>query len=463
MRRETICALCTPLGKGALSVIRLSGPKALKSLRALAPFLPPQMTSHKVYVGTLKNNKELLDQVVVTYFKEGESFTGEETLEISCHGGDFIAHKILNALSFQGVRFAQRGEFSLQSFLNGKVDLTQAESILHLIESKNSKTHQLALQQLRGALFKQIKKIEKQWLFILSHIEADIDFSLEDIQVLEDEDFIKNLSSLKQEVEALLCRYKPFDDLQEGLIVALFGAVNVGKSTLFNCLLKEDKAIVTDEAGTTRDPVDGKLVSPEGISLSLKDTAGFRETLSSAEQKGQKKTEDLLALCSVTVFVFEWGDKAFDEMKKLSVKDLEKTFVVFTKKDLHPKTKKEDVLIKFKKQAPLSFKKISKENIFFVSAVTGDKINELRDRLFRLGEGDLREDFFVTNQRHFNGLKKMKDSLAEAIDILAKQGGEKDLVSLNLREGLRALYEIIGKEFNEQILDEVFKQFCIGK
>ena len=462
MRRDTICALCTPLGKGALSVIRVSGPKALKSVRPLASFLPSEIKTHKAYVGVLKNKKELFDQVVITYFKEGASFTGEETLEISCHGGEFIAHKVLSSLHLQGIRPAKRGEFSFQSFSNGKLDLTQAEGILQLIESKNSSAHQMAFQQLQGRLSKELVEIEKKWLFVLSHIEADIDFSLEDIQVLDDRQFKKEISFLKEKVNDLLCHYKPFEELQSGVNLGLFGPVNAGKSTLFNKLLGQEKAIVSSEEGTTRDPVEGKLFSPSGLNISLKDTAGFRKTNQAVEQKGQEKTKDILSLSTFSLFVFEWRESFQQELKELLVDNLDRVFLVFSKKDLHPQITKEKICLKIKKEAPQLFEQISAKKIFFVSAQTGEGMEELKTQILNLGKGDIEEDFFVTNQRHFNGLKQMQKSLQQASRILSA-GKERDIIALELREGLLSLYEITGKQLNEQVLDKIFKQFCIGK
>ena len=461
MRGDTICALCTPQGKGALSLIRVSGPKALTFVKPLAPFLPLKIETHKAYVGALINKEELLDKAVVTYFKKGKSFTGEETLEISCHGGEFIFHKILSALQQKGVRLAERGEFSLRSFLNGQYDLVQAEGILQLIESKNSVTHKAALSQLRGKLSKTLKEIEKTWLYVLSHIEADIDFSLEDISVLNSSEFEKEILSLKNKTKTLLVKYKPFEELQKGLNVGLFGLVNAGKSTLFNSLLNEDKAIVTDEEGTTRDPIEGKLFSPNGLNLSLKDTAGLRKTKKKAEQMGQEKTRDLLSSCAVSLFVVEWGEEALDQAQSLVKESGKKTLLVFTKKDLSSLSE-EDVFLKIQKEAPSLLKIFSKKEIFFVSAKTKENLNSLKNYLLSLGAEEVQEEFFVANERHFNELKKMSLSLEKALALLTKKG-ERDLIALELREGLSSLYKITGQEFNEQILDKIFNQFCIGK
>lgn len=459
MRRDTICALCTPPGEGALSVIRVSGPKALSSVKPLASFLPSQPASHKAYVGLLKNQDEILDEVVVTYFKQGQSFTGEETLEISCHGGDFVSHKILNVLQLQeSLRLAKRGEFSLLAFLNGKLDLTQAESILQIIESTNSKSHQMAVRQLKGELSEKLSDIEKKWAFLLSHLEADIDFAQENIQVLKAKDLEKHTRSLLKEVEIILKKHKPFEELQKGFVLGIFGLVNVGKSTLFNALIEEDKSIVTSEQGTTRDPVEGQIFSEKGLNLFLKDTAGFRNAGGEAEKKGQRKTKELLSSCATPLFVLEWKEELVQELEAV-IKDCEKRFVlVVTKKDLYPKLTKAELKSKIKKKFP----RILEEEIFFVSAKTKEGIEGLKNYLLSFGQEEAFESFFVTNARHFKCIKKMKDSLIKTLNILSA-GQEKDLMALELQEGLRAIYEVTGKEFSEQVLDKIFKQFCIGK
>ena len=288
MTEDTIVALCTAQGRGALSVLRLSGPQALLITRSLAHFLPKKPESHKAYFGTLKRKDLNLDEVLVTYFKKGQSFTGEESVEISCHGGE-VYSDILESLISEGARPAKKGEFSLQALSNGKMDLTQAEGLLQLIESESQIAKTESLKQLKGALSKKLLEIEEKWLFLLSHIEADIDFSLENLNTLTEDQIQKEIQNLLKELDSFFSSYQPFEKLQKGLIFGLFGEVNAGKSSLFNALLAEEKAIVSDEEGTTRDIVEASLSNPKGLNILLKDCAGFREGKSEGEKKRSRK------------------------------------------------------------------------------------------------------------------------------------------------------------------------------
>ncbi len=473
MKRDTICALCTLPGKSALSVIRVSGPKALEITKKQAPFLPTKIESHRAYVGTLRKDDKEIDQVVLTYFSEGKSFTGEETLEISCHGG-FVYSEILKGLLKDGARLAERGEFSFQSFLNGKMDLVQAEGLYQLIESKNKLAHLLSFQQLKGSLSKKLEELEKKWLKVLSHIEADIDFSLENLHTFSEKDIEKDLRQIQSSVKFFIDRYQPFEKFQQGLTCGLFGLVNSGKSTLFNAFLEQDKAIVSEEEGTTRDIVESVLENPKGLNINLKDTAGFRSTKSKGEQKGQERSKEQLVSSDIQVFVVDSSTidssveellKALDKksLKQLLAKSTTAQVLVFTKKDLCSKeVTKEKLLKKIQEQQSPIFSNISKDHAFFISALQQEGLQKLKETLFLFGRTN-GEDFLITNYRHYKGLRVMEDSLKQALETLTNHGGEKDIIALELRRGLIALYEILGKQIDDQILDNVFKQFCIGK
>ena len=460
MRGDTICALCTPKGKGAISLIRISGPKALEITRKLALFLPLKPESHRAYFGVLKRAREALDQVLVTYFAKGRSFTGEESLEISCHGGE-IYNKILKALLENGARLAERGEFSLQAFSNGKIDLIQAEGLLQLIESQSEIARRQAFAQLRGQLSKQIQGIEKKWLFLLSHLEADIDFVLEGLNTLKEEQIEKLLQELQLDLTELLSGYRPFENLQKGLIFGIFGKVNSGKSSLFNALLAEDKAIVSKEEGTTRDMVEGFLLNPQGLNISLKDSAGFRTSATSeGEQKGQKKAKELFLACDYRIVVLDWVAFEKQELENFLFEEPSKTLFVFTKKDLAKNNLSlKKLALSLKKKQSLS---PPKKQTFFVSSLTKEGISFLRKKILSYGEVQ-QEDFLISNYRHYKGLKVMEESLKNCLSILKNSKGEKDLMALELRQGLLALYEILGKQIDDQVLDSIFKEFCIGK
>lgn len=456
MTKDTICALCTSKGKGAISLIRISGPKALEITRKIAGFLPENPVSHHLYFGILKKEDELLDQVLISYFAEGRSFTGEESLEISCHGGD-VYDDILRALLSSGARFAERGEFSLQAFANGKMDLVQAEGLLQFIESKNKITRKQAFLQIEGALSRRIQHIEKKWLFLLSHLEADIDFSLEGLHFLEDKKIKELVLELERELSDLISRYKPFENLQNGLVFGIFGQVNSGKSSLFNALLKEDKAIISNEPGTTRDLVEGQLFNPQGLNIYLKDSAGFRESQSEGERKGQERSRTLFNKADYRIVVLDSMNYRKQEQEEFLFKDPLKTLFVFTKQDLVKSDKScRRLFVKEKAASPSPLK------TFFVSSLNREGLSDLRREILSYGN-IYHEDFFITNYRHYKSLKTMKKSLKKSQAILKKPEWERDLVALELRQGLQALYEILGRQIEDQILDRIFKQFCIGK
>ena len=461
MREGTICALCTPKGKGAISLIRVSGPKALEVTRKLAVFLPLKPQSHRAYFGVLKKDQDALDQALVTYFAEGRSFTGEESLEISCHGGE-IYREVLKVLLDSGARLAERGEFSLRAFSNGKIDLIQAEGLLHLIESQSETARKQAFFQLRGDLSKKIWQIEKRWLFLLSHLEADIDFSLEGLNTLDEKQITKSLEELQFELSSLLSRYKPFEKLQKGLVFGIFGRTNAGKSSLFNALLGEDKAIVSKEEGTTRDLVEGLIFNPVGLNICLKDSAGFRLSESEGDLKGQKKSKELFFHCDYRIVVLDSVHFIKDGLEEFLLKEPDQTLLVFTKKDLTKQDKTlENLLSLLTKQHKTSLFP-PKNQIFFVSSLSQEGISALRKKILSYGE-IRQEDFLISNYRHYKGLKVMEESLKNCLSILKNSQGEKDIMALELRQGLLSLYEILGKQIDDQILDRIFKEFCIGK
>ena len=488
MNRDPICALCTPPGRGALAVIRLSGPGAGGIVRSLAPFLPEKPAPHRVYVGEIKTGDTAIDQAVLTCFAPGRSFTGEETVEISCHGGPVVYREILKLLVLAGARPARRGEFSLRAFMNGKMDLTQAEGLHQLIESRSPLAARTAFYQLKGRFSRELEGLETKWLDLLSRLEADIDFSLEGLPEFESAPAARCLEELKTQVQNILSRYRPFESLQKGWAVGLFGPVNVGKSTLFNRLAEEEKSIVTREAGATRDIVEGFL--PDSP-LVLKDTAGFRgsvkapvpsrpggkktpalpeeetaeqtkppplSALGEAERIGQQKARELFRQADLRLLVLD-GTEPFPPILQALCKTFQRGLVVWTKKDLRPGITKKELFSPAREGFPDFFEKISLEETFFVSSVTGEGLGGLKAKLKSLS-GD--QDVLVSNLRHFKGLKIMDRALSETLNLL-KGGGERDLMALELREGLSALHEITGKRLDDRVLDNIFKQFCIGK
>lgn len=462
MKTNTICALCTPVGKSALSVIRISGPKALEITKKQASFLPQKPQSHHCYVGTLKKKDQDIDQVLVTFFEQGRSFTGEESLEISCHGG-MVYHEVLNGLLDGGACLAKRGEFSMQALANGKMDLLQVEALLNLIESQNQNSRRQALKQLKGSLSKLFEDLEKQWMFVLSHLEADIDFSTEDLDLIDEEHLEKEILKMQKNLQKLLAQYRPAEQIEKGLTCGFFGPVNGGKSSLFNALLEEEKAIVSDEEGTTRDIVEDTLFYDKGLNLRLKDTAGFRFTSSEGEKKGQQKALEVLGSCDIALFVFD-SLEDFKFSEKLFFDKTNQNFLLFTKKDLcDSKLQKKDLIKKWNLQNQQTERQLPEDQIFFLSSKTKEGVQSLKDKLFSLANINEQDDFFIGNYRHYEALKKMEEACKKTLEILKEGLGERDLMALEMRQGLLFLYELLGKQIEDQVLDKIFKQFCIGK
>lgn len=459
MRGDTICALCTAKGPSALSLIRISGPKAFKITKKLAPFLPEKPRSHQAYLGELKQKNTSIDQVLITYFAEKRSFTGEETLEISCHGGEMYK-LVLQILLDQGARLAERGEFSLQAFSNGKMDLIQAEGLLQLIESQNQLVRKQAFSQLKGLLSKKLQEIARVWMRVVSHLEASIDFSLEGIDTWGKQKIQQEIKTLQQDILSLVASYCPLKNLQKGLCFGLFGNVNSGKSSLFNALIKENKAIVSQEAGTTRDPVEAQIQNTKALNIHLKDTAGFHKSTSLGEKQAQARAKKLFSDCDYKILVFDSTNFEKQTHEDFLFKDFENSLVVFTKKDLK---KHKCTLQELKTLLKTKYKNLSKAKYFFyTSSLTGEGLQALKNKI--LSFGDLRQEgFIISNYRHYKSLKIMEQSLKSSLNLLKDKQDKKDLIALELRQGLQALYSILGKQIDDQLLSSIFKEFCIGK
>ena len=442
-----------------MSLIRVSGPQALYISAKIAPFLPARPENRRAYLGFLNYKGEDLDQSLVTYFAPGRSFTGEETLEISCHGGG-VWRDVFRALLDAGARPAEKGEFSLRAFANGKMDLAQAEGLFQLIESSGREARRQALSQLKGRLSVSLQKLEEALLAFLSRTEAEIDFSHE-VSDWPQEERERSLQRLRTELSTLLSRYRPFEKLEEGLSFALFGRTNSGKSSLFNALLDEDRAVVSREEGTTRDVLEGRISNPKGLNLLLKDSAGFREAShSEAEILGQNKSLKLLDSCDYRLLLLDASAKSGWDFPAGFFHKKTKSLLVFTKKDLVRGKYVGDMLTAFQKKQPAPLP--PRDCVFFVSALKGEGISALKKKMLSLGERDS-EDFLIGNSRHYTALKSAREALDSCFSILKKGGDERDIMALELRRALSSLHEISGRELESRVLDQIFQSFCIGK
>lgn len=469
---DTICAVSTPSGVGGVAVVRLSGPRAFELGRMIGPFLPEKPESHRIYFGTLRSldGSVPIDEVLLSTFHHGKSYTGEETVEISCHGSPAITQWILQELVGIGARVADRGEFSYRAFINGKIDLVQAEGVLELVESQSKKSAQQGLRQLKGGLSQQLKGMENDLLYILANIEAAIDFSTENIEVLNKAEVFARTERLKIRIEALLQSYNHGRLLVDGLQVALVGAPNVGKSSLFNLLLNEDRSIVTEIPGTTRDVVESSILV-DGVKISLLDTAGIRATVDVVEKLGIQRSRDSQASADVVFFLFDSGrGLSQDDMgilREINAKQLvligNKIDQTLTAPEILRKRAKEALWMGkfFTETSELEL--FMQQRVFFISTLEHTFRDLILSALKIFTFQSVPDDHAVISQaRHFDNLSRAKEFVERAEEGFTR-GDEAEFIALDLKSALICIEEILGARFDDQIMDFVFNQFCIGK
>ena len=490
---DTICALSTPPGEGALALIRVSGRRAFAISRKLCPFLPKSPVSHHIYFGTLLSpvSGEALDEVLISCFKKGRSFTGEESVEISCHGGLFLSSVILEALVAAGARLAEKGEFSYRAFMNGRVDLVQAESILDLIQSRSPLAHKQALRGLKGKISDRLRNLEEKLLKLLSHLEASIDFSDQEIEPFSIKQQRDLLQETKREVEKGLKGFEQGRINREGFGVILLGATNAGKSSLFNYLGQADRAIVTKYPGTTRDILSARILINQR-EFCLKDTAGFRENPDLVEKKGIQKVLEEVSHSDLCLFLVEsvlpLKERCFLGLDRLN---LDKTVIVFSKSDqlsaserdlflkeagsylkkkyclVDGQGRSKDTASDLMLKSPASssgFKPVflsTLEKPIWLSSHTGEGVKSLKQLFYERSEKDV-GDIFLSSSRQGISLEKVNCYLEQA-DKLLEQEASPELTAFELQSALTVLYELLGKEYNEEVIQQIFKEFCLGK
>ena len=464
--KDTICALATPPGQGALALIRVSGKKAFEITRKLCSFLPnsKDIVSHHIYFGTFVSFEErsLIDEVLVSCFAEGKSFTGEESTEISCHGGSFVTKAILDNLVSAGTRLANRGEFSYRAFMNGRIDLMQAESVLQLIESRSPVSHQQALRILKGEMSLKLKQLEQDLLKFLAFVEAGIDFSDRDISMVSSEEQLGLLRKIQKTVEQWVKSCQQGKINREGFSILLMGAANSGKSSLFNCLVGESKAIVTEYPGTTRDVLECSLLFNQR-EFCLKDTAGFRESSDPIEQLGLKKVLEEIKSSHLLLFLVDGSS----EIKASSFLGLDKKekdqkiLLVFSKSDLvssvEDKKKQEEKVKDFLLKQELNLC----EEPIWISSKTKEGVENLKKIFCSVSETEAGE-VFLSNNRHLSAMEQIKIFLNKAEELLKKDSSP-EFIAFELQSALKVLYEMTGQEYNEQVVEQIFKEFCLGK
>ena len=451
---DTICGIATPQGRGGISVVRISGLKSIEIIRKTAPFLPKDLESHRVYFGALReklkaNVEHFIDEVLITVFLNGRSYTGETLIEISCHGNPLIVKEIMDILLANGARLAKPGEFTYRAFINGKIDLMQAESVLSLIESQAAKSRQHSLQQLRGKLSKDLNKLAEDLTSVLSLVEANIDFTTEDIKPLNAREVSNQLKNNLSFISSLICSYKAGKILKEGYQVVIIGRPNVGKSSLLNCLAEKDKSIVSHISGTTRDLIEEQIVI-NGCFVRLIDTAGLRKTKGVVEKIGVQRAKQAVLDADLLMFVTDVNKKSSKEVlleDQKILKDLPSVplIKIRSKKDL------------ISDDCFLARKEIA------ISNKTGEGIEDVKKSIEQMLEETFEGKSVVIMQaRQVECLNVLRESLKKGI-VLLEAEESLELIALELQIGLNSLFALLGKEFNDEIMDRVFREFCIGK
>ena len=446
---DTIVAISTSQGIGAISIIRLSGKESIEIVNKIVKNKNlNKLNSHTINYNHVVNNDEIIDEVLISIMKAPRSFTTEDVVEINCHGGIATTNKILELLLLNGCSLAEPGEFTKRAFLNGRIDLLEAESVMDIINSKTENSLKLAINQLNGSTSNLIRNLRQDLLEILANIAVNIDYpEYEDIEEVTNQKLEKEIIKIKQKVNQILNDSKNSKIIKEGIDVAIIGKPNVGKSSLLNKLLDEDKAIVTDIAGTTRDIVEGKI-NLNGFILNIIDTAGIRKTTDKVEQIGVDKSKNLIDRADLILFLLDNNTLLNNEEKELlETIQNKKHIIIVNKTDLETKIDLKD------------------ENYIRMSTINNIGIKELKERIIKLFELDKIEQSdmtYLTNARSIALLKQVKEKIEE-IENSINMNIPISIIEIDLRNVWEILGKIIGEHYEDELIDQLFTQFCLGK
>lgn len=446
---DTIVAISTSVGEGAISIIRLSGHDALNIASKVFTKDLTKVDSHTIHYGFITSNNEKIDEVLVSVMKAPKTFTREDIVEINCHGGIATTNKVLEVLLENGARLAEPGEFTKRAFLNGRIDLLEAEATMDLISSKAESARKISINTLTGETSNLIKNLRSELIKIISNIEVNIDYpEYEDIEVLTNESILPDIKKFKEKLEEIIKKSEDSKVIKEGIRVGIIGRPNVGKSSLLNSLLEEEKAIVTDVPGTTRDIVEGSLIV-SGIPLNIIDTAGIRKTEDTVEKIGVEKSLKIIDTSDLLIYILNNNEEITEEEKEILEKTKNKKRIIVVNKI--------DLKTKLNKKLLDSYIEISvKENIGI------DKIKDEIKRLFNIGEISTNDMTYVSNARSIALLKKSLNNINDAINEI-NNNNPIDIVELSLKESWNNLGEVIGETYTDELLDELFSRFCLGK
>ena len=449
---DTIAAISTTLGVGAISIIRVSGNDAIKIVNKIFKGKNlEKVETHTINYGHIVDKDEIIDEVLVSVMKSPKTFTTEDVVEINCHGGISTTNKVLELVLNNGARLAEPGEFTKRAFLNGRIDLTQAESIMDLINSKNESKRKVAIKGLNGYVSNIIRNLRQEILELLASIEVNIDYPEYEDAIVMTNDIVKpKITEIKEKLTKIINESENGKILTSGIKTIIIGKPNVGKSSILNRLLDEEKAIVTDIEGTTRDTVEGSITI-NGVSLNIIDTAGIRETEDIVEKIGVEKSLSLINEADLIVIVLNNNEELTEEDKKIltSCKD-KKVIVVINKSDLERKINLDD---------------IKYQNIVYTNTIDLNGINSLKEKiveLFNLNELEQQDYTYLSNVRQIS-LAKDAYQILEEVDNGIKNEVPVDMIEIDIKRAWKKLGEIIGETYTEELIDQLFSQFCLGK
>lgn len=449
---DTIAAISTTLGVGAISIIRVSGNDAIKIVNKIFKGKNlEKVETHTINYGHIVNKDEIIDEVLVSVMKSPKTFTTEDVVEINCHGGISTTNKVLELVLNNGARLAEPGEFTKRAFLNGRIDLTQAESVMDLINSKNESKRKVAIKGLNGYVSNIIRNLRQEILELLASIEVNIDYPEYEDAIVMTNDIVKpKITEIKEKLTKIINESENGKILTSGIKTIIIGKPNVGKSSILNRLLDEEKAIVTDIEGTTRDTVEGSITI-NGVSLNIIDTAGIRETEDIVEKIGVEKSLSLINEADLIVIVLNNNEELTEEDKKIltSCKD-KKVIVVINKSDLERKINLDD---------------IKYQNIVYTNTIDLNGINSLKEKiveLFNLNELEQQDYTYLSNVRQIS-LAKDAYQILEEVDNGIKNEVPVDMIEIDIKRAWEKLGEIIGETYTEELIDQLFSQFCLGK
>lgn len=468
---STIAAIATPIGQGGIGIIRISGEKALEAVQAIFQKKKGKATwkSYQMQYGVILDQGEVVDEVLVSYFQAPHSYTGEDVCEINCHGGRFMMQRILELVLQQGARLAEPGEFTKRAFLNGKLDLSQAEAVMDVIQSKSQKESRISMQQLEGHLGQKMKEIKSRILEAIVDLEASIDYPEYDIEEVKRSSLETLLQQAEEELTALIQSFESGKRFTEGICTVIVGKPNVGKSSLLNALLKEDRAIVTEIAGTTRDTIEENMIL-QGIPLRIMDTAGIHQTEDCVEEIGVQRSKQAMKEADLILFVLdvvqgitEEDREIYRTMQQLCQEDAKKQcLLVYNKIDQLSSIEREQLEQQIRKE--LGDEK-GKDTILMLSTKTEEGLEQIGlavETMFQLQQIDVNNEIVVIDVRHKEALVRAKEAITEARKV-NQAGIPMDMISIQLQTAIQNIGEITGETVSEEVIQGIFQKFCLGK